>query len=257
MAVTTLDLRVLPGIPLVQPGDNLGEVIASSLQQADMQLQPGDILVIAQKIISKAEDCYVFLDEVEVSADARRWAGKVDKDPALVELILRESREVVRYRPGAMIVEHRQGFVHANAGIDRSNIDVHEGRERVLLLPEDANASARSLQQSLQSRLSLSQLGIIVSDSAGRAWREGITGFAIGSAAVPPLVDHVGSRDLFDRELEVTTTGDIDELASAASLLMGQGSQGHPVVRVRGWEWQPVDEDASALIRAPENDLFR
>ena len=154
-----------------------------------------------------------------------------------------------------MIVEHRCGYVHANAGIDRSNIQAEDGRERVLLLPLDSNASAAAIRQHFLS--AGVDIGIVISDSAGRAWRNGITGFAIGSAGVPALRSAIGAKDLFGRELEVTEMADADELASAASLLMGQGSESVPVVLIRGWQWQPSEQDASALIRDRQADLFR
>lgn len=258
MASNKLELFAVPGLPMVEPGDDLCAQILTALENASLQLQQGDIIVVAQKIISKAEDRYVVLDEVEVSSEAREWAGKVDKEPALVQLILDESVEVIRHRPGAMIVEHRLGYVHANAGIDRSNIEHPDGRERALLLPLDANASAARLRQGFErSGNRPMTIGVIVSDSAGRAWRNGITGFAIGSAGVPPIRCQVGDKDLFGRTLEITETADIDELASAASLLMGQGGEGNPVVIVRGWQWQACEDNASSLIRSSEQDLFR
>ncbi len=250
-----LSLTALKTLPLVEVGDDLPALLDTALQAAKLELVDGDILVIAQKIISKSEGRYALLDEIEPSAEALHWAAKVDKDPRLVQLILDESKEVVRHRPGVMIVEHRCGYVHANAGIDRSNITDFEGRERVLLLPTDANLSAKKLadyfaQQDLK-------IGIIISDSAGRAWRNGITGFAIGSAGVPSLRSAIGASDLFGRPLEVTEMADADELASAASLLMGQGDESVPAVVIRGWDWQVSEQDASALIRDKKADLFR
>ncbi len=249
-----LTLHGLDGMPLVEPGDDVAALLRAAIKANQLELQPGDVLVIAQKIVSKSEGRYVFLDEVQVGDTAREWADRVDKDPRLVQLILDESVEVVRHRPGAMIVEHRLGFVHANAGIDRSNISEVDGRERVLLLPSDPNASALALAGQLDAN---GEVGIIISDSAGRAWRNGITGFALASANVPALRSAIGSRDLFDRELEVTEMADADELASAASLLMGQGDEAVPAVLVRGWEWQRSHQDASVLLRSKANDLFR
>ncbi len=242
-------------MPLVAVGDDINALLETTLARLAIKLRDGDVLVIAQKIISKAEDRYVVLDEVTPSTEALEWAQRVDKDPRLVQLILDESVEVVRHRPGAMIVEHRCGYVHANAGIDRSNIQAEDGRERVLLLPLDSNASAAAIRQHFLS--AGVDIGIVISDSAGRAWRNGITGFAIGSAGVPALRSAIGAKDLFGRELEVTEMADADELASAASLLMGQGSESVPVVLIRGWQWQPGEQDASALIRDRQADLFR
>ena len=255
VAPVDLSLTALKTLPLIEVGDDLSALIDIGLAAAEFKLIDGDILVIAQKIISKSEGRYALLDEIEPSAEALQWAAEVDKDPRLVQLILDESKEVVRHRPGVMIVEHRCGYVHANAGIDRSNITDFEGRERVLLLPIDANLSAKHLADYF-SRQGL-KIGIIISDSAGRAWRNGITGFAIGSAAVPALRSAIGASDLFGRPLEVTEMADADELASAASLLMGQGGESVPAVVIRGWDWQASEQDASALIRDKKADLFR
>ena len=250
-----LQLIALTQLPLIEPGDALPAAIQAATDAEGLALMSGDILVVAQKIISKSEDRYAYLDAVQPSEEAQQWAAKVDKDPRLVQLILDESVEVVKHRPGAMIVEHRNGFVHANAGIDRSNICAVDGRERALLLPEDANISAARLRSEFTQQGI--DVGVVISDSAGRAWRNGITGFAIGSAGVPALRSAIGAKDLFGRELEVTEMADADELASAASLLMGQGSESVPVVIVRGWQWQPTEQTAACLIRPKKNDLFR
>lgn len=255
VAPVDLSLTALKTLPLIEVGDDLSALIDVALAAAEFKLVDGDILVIAQKIISKSEGRYALLDEIEPSAEALQWAAEVDKDPRLVQLILYESKEVLRHRPGVMIVEHRCGYVHANAGIDRSNITAFEGRERVLLLPIDANLSAKQLADYF-ARQGL-KIGIIISDSAGRAWRNGITGFAIGSASVPALRSAIGASDLFGRPLEVTEMADADELASAASLLMGQGGESVPAVVIRGWDWQASEQDASALIRDKKADLFR
>ena len=255
VAPVDLSLTALKTLPLIEVGDDLSALIDVALAAAEFKLVDGDILVIAQKIVSKSEGRYALLDEIEPSAEALQWAAEVDKDPRLVQLILDESKEVVRHRPGVMIVEHRCGYVHANAGIDRSNITDFEGRERVLLLPIDANLSAKQLADYF-ARQGL-KIGIIISDSAGRAWRNGITGFAIGSAAVPALRSAIGASDLFGRPLDVTEMADADELASAASLLMGQGGESVPAVVIRGWDWQASEQDASALIRDKKADLFR
>lgn len=253
--IKQLQLLALTRLPMIEPDDVLVSVIDAAIEAEHLSLMDGDILVIAQKIISKSENRYAYLDEVEPSAEAQRWAPLVEKDPRLVQLILNESVEVVKHRPGAMIVAHRNGYVHANAGIDRSNISVSDGRERVLLLPLDANQSAKQLRNEwLQRDLNI---GVVISDSAGRAWRNGITGFAIGSAGVPALRSAIGAKDLFGRELEVTEMADADEMASAASLLMGQGDESVPVVIVRGWQWQASEQTAASLIRPKEKDLFR
>lgn len=247
-----MELLALAGLPLIAPGDDLARILASALTGA----QPGDVLVLAQKIVSKAENRYRALADVQASPAACDWAAKVDKDPRLVQLILDESTEVLRWRRGAMIVRHRLGQVQANAGIDQSNIPAEPGNPRVLLLPVDPDASARRLREALSAACGF-DLPVIIADSAGRPWRNGILGFAIGSAGIQPVVDKVGERDLFGRPLEITQVAVVDELACAASLLMGQAAEGLPAVLVRGARWQPADCGAGALIRAPEEDLFR
>jgi coenzyme F420-0:L-glutamate ligase/coenzyme F420-1:gamma-L-glutamate ligase len=241
---------------MVAPGDDVAALIRDSLQKAGIRLQSGDVIAIAQKIISKAEDRYVSLADVEPGTRACELAAEVDKDPRLVQLILDESRAVVRKRPGVLIVEHRLGYVHANAGIDQSNIAQDDG-ERALLLPLDSDASAQSIRQALQHDVD-GELAVLINDSAGRAWRNGTCGMAIGVAGFEPVWDMVGDNDLFGNELRVTTVGVADELAAAASLLMGQGKEGNPVVIVRNAPLHFSDNaDSSSLIRDREMDLFR
>ncbi len=256
MAATELILKALQGIPMVEPGDDLAAIIATALKANALHLQAGDVLVIAQKIISKSEGRYAYLNEVQPSATARELAERCDKDPRQMELVLRESREVLRSRPGVVIVEHRQGYVHANAGIDRSNISSEEADPRVLLLPEDADRSAATLRQTLFERLGV-MVNIIINDSAGRAWRNGTLGFAMGTAGFAALENRVGEQDLFGRELEVTEIAVADELAAAASFLMGQAAEAAPVVLIRGAQLRPSDQGSSALIRDRDKDLFR
>lgn len=253
----SIQILALPDVPLVEPGDDLTTLIEASLTSANLTLNDGDCLVLAQKIVSKSEGRYAYLQDVSPSEQAQVLAEKVCKDPRLVQLILDESVEVVRHRPGVVIVEHRQGYVHANAGIDQSNIDNDPDNPRVLLLPLDADLSASTLRHQLQERTGLSQLNIIISDSAGRAWRNGITGFAIGTAGFEPVVDEVGKKDLFGRPLCVTQIAVADELAAAASLLMGQADNGAPVILIRGANLVPSEQGSESLIRAREQDLFR
>lgn len=251
-----MELIVVPDFPLVAPGDDIAALLAESLQRAGIVLQAGDVLAIAQKIISKAEDRYKVLADVEAGADACALAIEVDKDPRLVQLILDESSAVIRKRPGVLIVEHRLGYVHANAGIDQSNIS-HEGEERALLLPLDSDASARKILNALRDNVD-GDLAVLINDSAGRAWRNGTTGMAIGVAGFDAVWDMVGDADLFDNELRVTTVAIADELAAAASVMMGQGGEGNPVVIIRN---APVNfnatADSSSLIRDRSLDLFR
>ncbi len=252
-----LQLIGLAGLPLVQPGDDLAALVAGALAGNGLTLQPGDVLVVAQKIVSKAENRFRILDDVVVSAQAQALAAEIGKDPRLVQLVLDESVRVVRKRPGVLIVEHRLGFVQANAGVDKSNVPAHAGREQALLLPENPDASARALRAALRARCGVAP-GIIINDSTGRPWRNGITSFAIGVSGFHPVQDCIGRHDLFGRPLEVTQVAVADELACAASTVMGQASEALPVVLVRGLSL-PVDEHACGrdLVRSAGEDLFR
>jgi coenzyme F420-0:L-glutamate ligase/coenzyme F420-1:gamma-L-glutamate ligase len=245
-----VEIFAVPGIPLVRKDDDLVALIGEGLARGDIVPRSGDVFVVTQKIVSKAEGRMVDLATVEPSTEAIELAGNVQKDPRLVELILSESARVVRARPGILIVEHRLGFVMANAGVDRSNVAPQDGVERVLLLPRDPDASAEALRVRLG-------LPVIISDSFGRAWRRGTVGVAIGAAGLPALIDLRGRPDLFGRTLEVSITGFADEIASAASLLMGQGAEAQPVVLVRGLAWDAPASSATALVRPEAEDLFR
>ncbi|NIB38687.1 coenzyme F420-0:L-glutamate ligase [Pseudomaricurvus alkylphenolicus] len=252
-----LEITALPDFPMVEPGDDLPVMIQASLDAAGLTLETGDCLVIAQKVISKSEDRYAYFKDIVPSEEAKALAEKAHKDPRLAQLILDESKEVIKHRPGAVIVEHRLGYVHANAGIDQSNIANDPNNHRVLLLPIDPDASAEALRQALQTATNTDHLNIVISDSAGRAWRNGIIGFAIGTAGFTPVVDEVGKKDLFGRSLEVTQIAVADELAAAASLLMGQADNGAPVVLIKGATLQADQTGSKSLIRAKEQDLFR
>lgn len=251
-----LSLIPLQPFPLVEPGDDVAALIAAALRANDLTLCDGDVLVVAQKIISKAENRYVFLDEVVPGQRAMELAAETDKDPRQVELVLRESKEVLRSRPGVIIVEHRNGYVHANAGIDKSNISVDSDRPRVLLLPEDADRSAKRLRHALAQSLGLAPQ-VIINDSFGRAWRNGTVGIAIGCAGLAPLYNQIGEQDLFGNELEVTEAAVADELAAAASLVMGQAAEACPVVLARGAQLAGSDQDSRPLLRDKSLDMFR
>ena len=243
----TLSLTALPGLPMVRPGDNLAGLLAAGMARAGLTPQPGDVLAIAQKIVSKAEGRSVALESVTPSAAARRLAAETEKEPRVVELILSESRRVVRARPNLIIVEHRLGFVMANAGIDQSNVG-EEGH--ALLLPVDPDASAAALAARLG-------LPVVITDSFGRAWRRGTVGVAIGVAGLPALLDLRGQPDLFGRELRVSITGFADEIAAAAGLIMGQGAEARPAVHLRGLDWSAPPNPAAELLRVGVEDLFR
>jgi coenzyme F420-0:L-glutamate ligase / coenzyme F420-1:gamma-L-glutamate ligase len=251
-----LTLTPLSGIKLVEPGDDLGAITVAALAENGLVPQDGDVLVVAQKIVSKAEGRYVDVAAVEPSEQAIELARQLDKDPRFVEIVLSESKRVVRHRPNLLIVEHRLVFVMANAGIDHSNVPKEDGVERVLLLPRDPEGSARVLRDHLTGVFRTS-IAVIISDSFGRAWRKGTVGVALGAAGLPALIDLRGQPDLFGRELQVTETGFADEIAAAAGLLMGQAAEAVPMVLLRGLCWSAPDLPAAALIRPAEHDLFR
>lgn len=254
----SLTLTPLAHIPLIRPGDNLPEIVLAALAKNDLALEDQDILVLAQKIVSKAEGRAVNLVGITPSPRAVELGKETDKDPRMVELILCESNGVLRTRPGTIIVEHKLGFVCANAGIDHSNVagvgDASE--EWVLLLPADPDLSAEKLRNDIQARTG-KQIGILIIDSHGRAWRNGTVGVAIGLAGMPGLEDLRGRKDLFDFTLRITQVGVADELAAAASLIMGQASEGTPVVHVRGFPYPLREGSLRELIRPKDQDLFR
>ncbi len=253
-----LSLTPLPNMPLIQPGDNLAGLILSSLEEAEITLQDGDILVLAQKIVSKVENRLVNLATITPSLAALEVAKKTGKDPRLTELLLRESNEVLRMRIGTAIVEHRLGFVCANAGIDHSNVagEGHKAEEWVLLLPENPDQSAAELRKQLEAA-SGAKLGVMIIDSHGRAWRLGTVGVAIGLSGLPGLIDERGWKDLFGYTLQITVVGVADELAAAASLMMGQAAEGTPVVHVRGFPYPLREGSLKELLRPKEQDMFR
>lgn len=239
----------------VLAGDDVAQLIINALEAAEIQLQSGDVVVIAQKIISKAEGRYRYLDQVKPGQQARMLAPECDKDPRLVQLILDESEEVLRVRKGVIVVQHKLGYVHANAGIDRSNLPP-DRRERVLLLPKNPDASSEAIRQRLDRHFAV-QSAVIINDSAGRAWRNGTCGFAIGTAGFEPLVDLVGQKDRHGRVMEVTQVAVADELAAAASVLMGQADESRPVVVIRGARVKQGSYLSTSLIRDKQSDLFR
>lgn len=251
-----LRLIALPGVPLVREGDDLFEMVVSAVARSGEKLAAGDVLVLAQKIVSKARGCHVDLATVVPSPRALELSEIVDKDPRVIELILRESSEVLRTRRDVIVVAHRLGFVMANAGIDFSNVEGNVDETRALLLPRDPDGECRQLRSALLERASV-DVGVIINDSHGRAWRNGTVGVAIGASGVPALLDLRGKPDLFGRALRITQVGFADELAAAASLLMGQSDEGTPIVLIRGLPGGSRDGCAAELIRPREMDLFR
>lgn len=253
-----LTLTPLTGIPLVQPGDDLGEIIQTELSKEHMTLVDGDILVVAQKIVSKSENRLVNLEDIVPSKKAVEIGQKTGKDPRFVELVLRESAEVLRVRESTLIVAHRLGFVCANAGIDHSNVLGPFGNpmDWVLLLPEQPDLSAELIRRHLEQK-SGKKIGVMIIDSHGRAWRLGTVGVAIGISGMPGLVDLRGKPDIFGYQLRVTQVAAADELAAAASLVMGQADEKVPVVHVRGFPFSLREGQLNELIRPRELDLFR
>jgi coenzyme F420-0:L-glutamate ligase/coenzyme F420-1:gamma-L-glutamate ligase len=250
-----ISLIAVPGIPAIRQGDDLARMLGDALEAAGLRPRARDVLVVTHKIVSKAEGRYVSLAEVTPSPRACELAAATGKDAALVEVILSESRAVLRFRPGLIVTEHRLGVVLANAGVDQSNVPHHD-EPSVLLLPTDPDASAAALRAALEERFGV-PLAVVVSDSVGRAWRHGVVGLAIGAAGLPALLDLRGRPDLEGRALKVTQVGLADEIASAAQLLMGEADEGRPAVLVRGLAWQGAQVSAAALIREREEDLFR
>ena len=255
-ALAQLTLFAVPNLPVIQPGDDLGVLIVASLAEADAPLLDGDVVVVAQKVVSKVENRLARLDLVQPGAEALALAQRIGKDPRLVQLVLNESREVVRTGPGLLIVEQRNGLICANAGIDRSNIQQGETGEWVALLPLDPDLSARRLRDRLVD-LTGKRVAVIITDTHGRPWRDGASGIAIGVAGIAPLQDRRGEHDLFGYELQHTIVGLADQVASAASLLQGQAAEGQPVVIVRGLTYEAREASAGEILRPRERDLFR
>lgn len=242
------------GLPEIEEGAPLARLIVDAIDRGGLWLEDGDVLVIAQKIVSKAEGRFARLSDVTPSPRALELAAKTNKDPRLVELMLRESREVLRAKTNVLIVEHRLGFVMASAGLDQSNVP--HADDCVLLLPEDPDASAQRLRSELRELCAV-DAGVVINDSFGRAWRNGVTGTAIGIAGIPGVVDMRGKPDREQRTLQVTQIAVADEIAAAASLVMGQADEGIPAVLVRGFPYERRDGSVRELIRPREEDLFR
>lgn len=263
-----LALFALRDFPLIAEGDDLLHAILACMGAQDLMLESGDVLVIAQKVVSKSEGRYVDLNDIEASPRAVALAAEVDKDPRLIEVILSESTAIVRQCPGVLIVEHRLGYVMANAGIDASNVETREiegsepdgSSQRVLLLPEAPDDFARRLRTRILNMFAVN-VGVIVNDSVGRAWRNGTTSLALGASGLPSLWDRRGESDLFGRRLEVTEVGLADQVASAAALVQGEGAEGRAVVLLRGLDLAAMGHanynPASALLRDKQRDLFR
>ncbi len=248
-----IQIIALTGIPLIQPGDDLAHILGAAIERAG-GLRDRDVVVLAQKIVSKAEGRYVDLDTITPSARALEVAAQCEKDPRLIEVILSESSAVVRLRPGLIITRHRLGFVSANAGVDRSNV-APDGIERVLMLPDNPDRSARQLRAALCDRFGV-DVGVIIADSHGRPHRLGTVGVAIGLSGVPGVEDWRGRPDLFGYTLQHTDVGTADQIAAAATLLLGQAAEAIPAVIVRGAVFEARDGSAQEINRPASMDLF-
>jgi len=251
-----LEVIAVPGLPMVQAGDDLVLLLEQALEDSGLALCDRDVVVFAQKVISKSEGRSVELATVTPTQRARDVAARVRKDPRLVELVLRESKRIVREAPDVLIVEHRLGLIMANAGIDQSNVADPAGAERALLLPADPDASAERLRRELTRRCGR-EVAVIINDSFGRPWRLGTVGVALGCAGLPALLDLRGTPDLFGRTLRVTVVAYADEIAATASLLMGQAREGQPVIIVRGLAARGASTPAGSILRPPREDLFQ
>jgi coenzyme F420-0:L-glutamate ligase/coenzyme F420-1:gamma-L-glutamate ligase len=255
-----VELTAIPGLPVVDPGDDLPGLVISALERADLELRACDVLVVASKLVSRAEGRFVDASTVTPSERARRLAREVDKDPRLVQVILEDSQAVSRRAPDVLIVRHRLGLVSANAAIDQSNATPPYappgGGPWLLRLPAAPDTSAEGLRQALERRYEERPIGVVVSDSLGRPFRLGTVGHAIGLSGLPALFDMRGEADLFGRRLEHTVTALADQVAAAADLVMGQAAEGRGAVRVRGLRFEPSADGADALQRPVERDLY-
>ena len=251
-----ITLTAIPGLPLFQPGDDIAQSVLERMSQAGLAFQHGDVLVLCQKIVSKAEGRAVRLSDVVPSKAAQRLSAETGKDPRLIELILGESQRVLRARPQLIIAEHQLGWICANAGIDRSNVDQSDDDGVVLLLPQNPDLSAKKIRERLVAASGM-EVAVIINDTHGRPFRNGAVGVAIGVAGMSPLSDLRGQSDLFGYRLQTSVLGTADEIASAASLLMGQADEGRPAVLVRGAPICLGEGGATDLQRPEEQDLFR
>ena len=252
----SVKLTPLAGIPFVQEGDDVACLVGDAIEGAGISPADFDVVVVTQKIVSKAEGRQVRLAGVAPSRRAIELAASLDKDPRMVEVVLGESNDIVAHGHGVLITEHRSGHVMANAGVDRSNVGHPSDDEAVILLPLDPDASAAALHRGLEDRFEC-HIAVVISDSAGRPWRHGVAGIAIGAAGLPSLTDLRGAPDLFGVPLKVTLTGFADQIASAANLVAGEAGEGVPAVHMRGLAWSAAPAPAGALVRERESDLFR
>jgi coenzyme F420-0:L-glutamate ligase/coenzyme F420-1:gamma-L-glutamate ligase len=253
-----LTLTPIINIPFIQPGDDVPHILYESVVAQGIHIKSGDIVSVTQKIVSKAENRFVSLSQFVPSEKAKELAKITKKDPRLIELILSESKEIIRAKPNTIIVEHRLGFICASAGVDRSNVSPssQEDKEKYLLLPKHPEKSAEKIRDHFFDKTRM-EIGVIIIDSHGRPWRYGVVGITIGTVGVPALVDLRGYEDIFNRKLKITQVAAADELAAASSLIMGQANEKIPAVHIRGFPYDLRESSISELIREKEKDLFR
>lgn len=254
----SLVMTAIQNVPFIKKGNDLAAILIDLIKKQGLEVNDNDIFVFAQKIVSKAEGRLVNLDTIQPSDEAYQIEKITQKDPRFIEAVLRESKKVIRTRPNTLIVEHKNGFICANAGIDHSNVGDGNplSEDWVLLLPEDADKSAAQIRKKLEVHFS-KKIGVLIIDSHGRAWRNGTVGITIGVAGIPALVDLRGKKDLVGFELRITMVGAADELAAGASLMMGQASEGTPIIHVKGFPYPLRESSLQELIRPEETDLFR
>lgn len=250
--MNSISIIPIPGVPQIHPGDDLTALLLKAIDEADIGVKDGDVLVICQKVVSKAEGAVIDLKTIEPSPFAQQTAALWEKDPRMVEVVLRESSRIVRMKNGVVITETKHGWVCANSGVDASN---SYGDDIVIVLPKDPDASARRMRDTIKAQRNAT-VAIIITDTFGRPWRDGLVEFTLGVAGIDPLLDLRGQSDLQGRELHHTVVAVADELAAAAGLLMEKDAA-MPAVLIRGYQYAPVESDSKKLIRPAEADLFR
>ncbi len=250
--MNSISIIPIPGVPQIHPGDDLTALLLKAIDEADIGVKDGDVLVICQKVVSKAEGAVIDLKTIEPSPFAQQTAALWEKDPRMVEVVLRESSRIVRMKNGVVITETKHGWVCANSGVDASN---SYGDDIVIVLPKDPDASARRMRDTIKAQRNAT-VAIIITDTFGRPWRDGLVEFTLGVAGIDPLLDLRGQSDLQGRELHHTVVAVADELAAAAGLLMEKDAA-MPAVLIRGYRYAPVESDSKKLIRPAEADLFR
>jgi len=253
-SISSVTYFAVPGIPLIRPGDDLVALTVDALERSKYEPRDQDVFVFSQKIVSKAENRYVDLASITPSCQAEELAARTEKDPRFVEVVLSQSRRVLKFRKHLLITVHKLGFVMANAGVDRSNLEP-ESEDFVLLLPDDPDGTCLDIKQRLDDYYG-TDVAVLICDSVGRPWRNGTVGLALGCAGLPGIRDLRGISDLYGRELEASQVGYVDQIAAAANLLMGEAEEGQPLVIARGLRWNESGQSVQQTLRPEELDLF-